>query len=275
MDGGRCRALRGRRDEPLSTHEYTVNGVTTRDDGYGWPPAVIANPNRVKLSASSPTTAPSLGGYSEVSWSGSVIYLSGAMRGIPDLNYPAFNKAAKTLRDRGLQVINPAELSGPEDDTETAIREDFMCLAVHATAIAFIPGWHGSEGARAEYLMARTLGLGAMVMSTDLESVAWEGSFSEMSDGHMTPIDDEAWRLVWGDRGQSYGNPSGDFTRTAEMWSQLLGDPDVDLELGPLDIARSMIALKLSRLTHKPTHWDSITDIIGYALCMARIIRDE
>lgn len=39
------------------------------------------------------------------------IYVSGPMTGKPEFNYPAFNAAAKRLRDEGHFVINPAELS--------------------------------------------------------------------------------------------------------------------------------------------------------------------
>ena len=39
------------------------------------------------------------------------IYCSGAMTGVPDHNRPAFDKAAKRLREQGHFVINPAELS--------------------------------------------------------------------------------------------------------------------------------------------------------------------
>ena len=43
------------------------------------------------------------------------IYLSGAMTGYPDLNFPAFHAAAKALRERGLVVVNPAEIK-PEGE---------------------------------------------------------------------------------------------------------------------------------------------------------------
>lgn len=198
-----------------------------------------------------------------------VVYISGPMRGCPDLNYPAFNAAAETLRGLGYEVINPAELSDPEAATEEAIRRDFVELAKRATMIAFLPGWQGSEGARAEYATARTLRLPPMLLNETLDGVTWYPGFDEMSEAHATPIDDEAWRLVYGDRGQSYGNPTGDFGRTAGMWSELFGE-----ELKPLDVAKAMIALKLSRLKHKPDHWDSWADIIGYALCAWRIIQN-
>lgn len=37
-------------------------------------------------------------------------YLSGPMTGLPDLNRPAFDAAARLLRGKGLTVYNPAAL---------------------------------------------------------------------------------------------------------------------------------------------------------------------
>ena len=38
-----------------------------------------------------------------------LVYLSGPMTGLPDLNFPAFHAAADKLRSQGVQVVNPAE----------------------------------------------------------------------------------------------------------------------------------------------------------------------
>lgn len=199
------------------------------------------------------------------------IYISGPMRGLPGLNFAAFHKAEATLKELGFaEISNPATLpeSTPVHD---ALRTDYAELMA-CQSIAFLPDWEGSEGARTEYMIARSLDLRVMLMSEDLQSVAFEGDFAEFSEAGHTPIDDEAWRLVYGDRGQSYGNPTGDFSRTVKMWSEILGST---LEITPLQMAQCMIALKLSRLTHKPQHRDSWTDIIGYALCAQRIIKDQ
>ena len=42
-------------------------------------------------------------------------YLAGPMSGIPQSNFPAFDAAAKHLRDLGHDIVSPAEL----DDEET------------------------------------------------------------------------------------------------------------------------------------------------------------
>jgi len=69
----------------------------------------------------------------------------------------------------------------------------------------------------------------------------------------------EAEKLVYGDRGQDYGHPSIDFTRTGKMWGAILGiDPVPDWK-----VALCMVALKISREcnTHKR---DNLTDAAGY-----------
>src|SRR5579875_3635144 len=192
------------------------------------------------------------------------------MRGMPDLNYPAFNATEAALKKLGLEVFNPANLPA-DTPVADALRDDYTIL-MGCDSIAFIPHWEGSDGARTEYMIARSLGLRVMLMANDLQSVAFEGTFAEFSEAGHTPVDDEAWRLVYGDRGQSYGNPTGDFGRTAQMWTALL---DNKVEVNALDVAKLMVSLKLSRLVHKPTHRDSIIDIVGYALCMQRIIKDQ
>lgn len=45
------------------------------------------------------------------------IYLSGPMRGIPDLNYPAFDAAAERISSLGHEVINPAQMDRDEGFT--------------------------------------------------------------------------------------------------------------------------------------------------------------
>ena len=42
------------------------------------------------------------------------LYLAGPMSGKPQMNFPAFEKAAKSLRRRGHDVVSPAELDSPE-----------------------------------------------------------------------------------------------------------------------------------------------------------------
>ena len=88
------------------------------------------------------------------------IYISGPMTGMPEFNYPAFHAAARRLRQAGWDVINPAENFGGCTDLP---REVYMRLdvthMVACSAIAMLPGWRTSRGARVEYLLAHELGM--------------------------------------------------------------------------------------------------------------------
>lgn len=108
-------------------------------------------------------------------------YLAGPMRGIPEFNFPAFYAAAATLRGQGHDVFNPAERDNERHGTdisignaagceETAAKEhgfslrealgcDTAWICQHAEAIALLPGWENSKGARAELALAEALGL--------------------------------------------------------------------------------------------------------------------
>jgi len=93
------------------------------------------------------------------------IYLSGPMRGHPDFNKPAFAKAAKILRELGHFVFSPGEsderleLLGVEITARSVFEVDMQYICRYADAIAMLPGWEGSKGARAEKALAEAIGL--------------------------------------------------------------------------------------------------------------------
>lgn len=87
------------------------------------------------------------------------IYVAGPMAGMPELNFPAFNEAARTLRSFGLEVVNPAELNvGIEGNWAACMRNDVREL-VTCDTLALLPGWERSRGAQVENRLARDLGL--------------------------------------------------------------------------------------------------------------------
>jgi hypothetical protein len=112
------------------------------------------------------------------------VYLAGPMTGIPYFNYPAFHAAASELRATGHEVFNPAEhdtamfgkdISNPAGCAETAAAEhgfdrravlkaDLAWICDNADAIALLPDWEKSSGARAEYALATALGLHVILL---------------------------------------------------------------------------------------------------------------
>jgi len=98
-------------------------------------------------------------------------YLAGPMTGLPQFNFPAFDAAAKMLRDAGHEVISPAELDDPETrkkalaspdgapgsgshDGETwgdFLARDIKLIADGTLDVIWVlPGWESSKGALLE-----------------------------------------------------------------------------------------------------------------------------
>jgi hypothetical protein len=87
------------------------------------------------------------------------------MRGIPDFNFPAFDAKAAELRAQGHIVFSPAdgdrwlELTGRPVDPRVCFELDTQWICREADAVALLPGWENSKGARAERALAEALGL--------------------------------------------------------------------------------------------------------------------
>lgn len=88
------------------------------------------------------------------------LYIAGPMSGLPDLNYPAFFKAADNLALMGIETINPARSEGREGCKTWLdfMRASLLDLAV-CDGVAYLPGWGESRGAALEVHIARSLGL--------------------------------------------------------------------------------------------------------------------
>lgn len=111
------------------------------------------------------------------------IYLAGPMAGQHENNFPAFFEYAEALEDGGWEVFNPAandiHLFGSKEASERAFEEDkqaFMRIALgsdlawickEADAIAMMPGWERSFGARAEHATAVSLKLQIVYLNDD------------------------------------------------------------------------------------------------------------
>lgn len=87
------------------------------------------------------------------------LYLSGPMTGMPGFNRLAFREAAATLRAQGYEVASPAELPGDDGDPWAVWMRRALGLLLTCHAVAFLPGWEASRGARLEYRVAQALGM--------------------------------------------------------------------------------------------------------------------
>ncbi len=92
------------------------------------------------------------------------LYLSGPMTGLPDLNFPAFEEAAGALRAKGHEVFSPHEIEGPTRPWAEYLRIDLRAV-LDAEAVAYLPGWARSKGAKLEIHVATELGM--PVLSVD------------------------------------------------------------------------------------------------------------
>lgn len=107
------------------------------------------------------------------------VYVAGPMTGIPQFNYPAFVDLANALRQRGYDVVSPAELDDPSDKAAALASPDgamlqysegtgktwgdFLARDVKLLAddgieaVVVLPGWEQSRGARLETFVANAL----------------------------------------------------------------------------------------------------------------------
>ena len=101
-------------------------------------------------------------------------YLAGKMSGIPQFNFPLFDRVADALRERGLTIVSPAELDDPEtrkaalaspdgapgggsSNGETwgdFLARDVKLIADEVDGVICLPGWTDSKGAVLETFVA-------------------------------------------------------------------------------------------------------------------------
>jgi hypothetical protein len=182
------------------------------------------------------------------------------MRGIPQLNHPAFFEAEDTLKKKGHNVINPARmdqelgLDPHNSQMDSKFIEDCARRDIDAVfecdELVLLPNWEKSKGAKAEIAVAQWLSKPIRL-------------YPSMVKLEKEDVCDVAKRLTSYDRQLDYGSPIEDFTKQAKMWSVIL-----NTNVTPQQIAMCMIAVKLCRMTNSPRHKDSCVDIVGYARCL-------
>lgn len=74
------------------------------------------------------------------------VYVAGPMTGLPEFNRPAFFAAEAHLKSLGAQVMNPAIL--PDGWSHEAYMRIAIPMLMECEAVAFLPGWQHSSGAR-------------------------------------------------------------------------------------------------------------------------------
>ena len=210
------------------------------------------------------------------------IYIAGPMTGQPDHNYPAFHAAAERFRQAGWEVVNPAENFGGRTDLprESYLRAD-VALLVECDAVAMLPGWEDSRGAKMEYLLARELTLPVLDAETlqplrnATVPLVHLHQLRVVQEAPGESVLDEAKRITGGVRHDDYGHPCDDFDRTARMWTGILADKLRDgAEVAAMDVPLCMIAVKLARQAHRHKR-DNLVDIAGYARTVAMVAGDE
>ncbi len=97
------------------------------------------------------------------------LYLANKMNGIPEYNFPWFDRNRDYLQYLGHEVVSPADidrqegfttdLDFTENDWYAALRRDFSVISLECDGIAFGPDWANSRGARAERAVGTLLGM--------------------------------------------------------------------------------------------------------------------
>lgn len=95
------------------------------------------------------------------------VYIAGPMSGLPDMNYPAFDKAEGQLLAVGYEVLNPTNVDVEHEKERVRIDNCHYCrlsephpwkwyvlrtlaMLAEADALALLPNWQSSRGSRVE-----------------------------------------------------------------------------------------------------------------------------
>jgi len=119
------------------------------------------------------------------------VFICGPMTGIKDNNTPNFNAVATTYRNKGHEVINPAD-NGPYDEHSDYLKVSLRQV-MECEMIVLLPGWEDSKGAKVEWAVAEVCGLEVVtqfLLPYEKETVL-----------------EEAARITSGARNEEYGEP--------------------------------------------------------------------
>lgn len=106
----------------------------------------------------------------QIELAGVKVYVAGPMTGLPQFNRPAFFAAEAYLQGQGAWVMNPAVL--PDGWEHDAYMRIAIPMLMECEAVAFLPGWQQSKGARQEFTRAHAFGL--VLLQLEVEEVVSE-----------------------------------------------------------------------------------------------------
>ncbi|HEX7048837.1 MAG TPA: DUF4406 domain-containing protein [Longimicrobiales bacterium] len=90
------------------------------------------------------------------------LYIAGPMTGLPEFNYPAFERARTDLEAAGFDVLCPTDIGAdaePGSRPWTWYMRAALRQVLDADALAVLPGAACSRGALLEITVARALGM--------------------------------------------------------------------------------------------------------------------
>lgn len=87
------------------------------------------------------------------------IYVAGPMTGLEEFNYPAFRAASAALTAIGYDVDDPSTNDNPTPGDYHGWLRAGLAQLIRCDAVALLPGWEASNGARLEVNVAATLGM--------------------------------------------------------------------------------------------------------------------
>lgn len=134
-------------------------------------------------------------------------YLSGPMSGIPQFNFPMFDRIARSLRAQGYRVVSPAEMddeavraaavSSADGAAHSAggptwgdfLARDVRIIADQVNGIILLPGWERSRGARLEAFVA--------LLQKDFDFLRWDDQVAHPVQVSRRTVQSEI-HVAWG-----------------------------------------------------------------------------
>lgn len=205
------------------------------------------------------------------------MYLTGPMAELPEHNYPEFRRAATFLRSKGISVYNPVDsLGNPAGLPRERYMRTALPMLLMSAAVVVLPGWEESADTQLQLVTAAAGGIRIYTLadfswyisgnSDELPELDFMAATRETESPRASVLS-EAIKITTGDRNNSYGPPTQDFQRTAEILTALGFAGPNGSAVKSHHVAMIIMAVKLSRLTWSPNKRDNWVDMAGYAGC--------